>query len=96
MATVFNLQTDFNMIMMPKDYFLRHVVTKKSIFVRARENPSTLVMNKIVNSTVLIAETFNVKIMLNMPRINIKNTVRAKSIIKFDLSHRDVARVLYF
>ena len=65
------------------------------IFYEARGNPGTLVMNKILYNTTLIAETFNVKIMLNMPRINIENTVRAKSIIKSGLSHRDVARVLY-
>jgi len=36
-------------------------------------------------------ETFNVKIMLNMPKIN---RVRAKSIISLGRSHRDVARVV--
>jgi len=31
-----------------------------------------------------------------MVRINIQNTTRAKGLIKFCLSHRDVARVLIF
>jgi len=39
--------------------------------------------------------TFNVKIMLNMPRINIDKRVGAKSIIEFGLSHRDVAHVVF-
>ena len=46
--------------------------------------------------TVLIRETFNVRIMLNMLRINIENTTRTKALIEFCLSHRDVARVLIF
>ena len=45
-------------------------------------------MNKMLCTTVLISETFNVNIMLNMPIINIENRVGANSIIKFGLSHR--------
>jgi len=34
--------------------------------------------------------------MLNMLRINIENTTRAKALIEFCLSHREVVRVLIF
>jgi len=46
--------------------------------------------------TFLIRETSNVRVMLNMLRINIENTTCAKALIEFCLSHRDVARVLIF
>ena len=55
-----------------------------------------LVMNKMFCTAVLIVETFDFKIMLNMPRINFDNGVRAKSFINFGLSHRDVTRLLIF
>ena len=44
--------------------------------------------------TVLIREMFNVRLMLNMLRINVKNTIRAKARTVFCLSRGDVARVL--
>jgi len=61
------------------------------IFAKSRV---LLVMNKMFCTSVLIENTFNVKIMLNMPRINIENMARAKIIISFGVLHRDVARVL--
>jgi len=48
---------------------------------------------KILYTAVLISETFNVEMMLNMPRVHIYNKVRAKSIIEYGLLHRDVAHV---
>jgi len=56
----------------------------------------SLVMEKRFCITVLIRETLNVKIMLDMLKINIENTTRAKALIEFCLSHRDVAHVLIF
>ena len=53
-----------------------------------------MLMNKMLCTNVLISETFNVKIMLNKPRINNENMFRAKSTIAFGLSHRDVKGVL--
>jgi len=49
------------------------------IFANTRGSRKLLVLNIMFCSTVLIKETFNVKIMLNMPRIYIENWVRAKA-----------------
>ena len=39
-------------------------------------------MNEMYFTTAFITATFNVKIMLNVPRINIENRVRVKNIIE--------------
>ena len=53
-------------------------------------------MNKMLCITVLIMKTYNVKIMLNMLTITIESRIRAKALIEFCISHRDVARVFNF
>ena len=60
----------------------------------ARGSRVHLLMNKCFCTTVKIKDTFNVNIMLYMPRKDIENRVRAKRIILLDVSHRDVARFL--
>ena len=51
-------------------------------------------MEKVFCITVLKKETFNVRIVLNMLRINIENTTRAKALIEFCQSHGDVAQIM--
>ena len=66
------------------------------ILASVRGSRVLLVMNKMFCTTVLIEETFNVKIMLNMPGINFEIRFHANCIISFRVSHREVARLLIF
>jgi len=95
MASVLKFQTDFFHDFVVQRFFSSRA-HPNGIFCKCTWKSGSVVMEKMFCITVLIRETFNVRIMLNMLRKNIENTTRAKALIEFCLSHGDVARVLSF
>jgi len=75
MATVFKFQV---MIFHATIEFITW--SPKCFFCECTWKPDIFVINKMLCITVLIKETLNVKIMLNMLRINIENRICAKAL----------------
>jgi len=75
MASVFKFQTDFCY-----DFVAQRFISSRAhpngIFASARKSRVGCKWKKMFCITVWIKETFNVKIVLNMLRINIENTTR--------------------
>jgi len=100
----FKLQLYGNNVQIPNrrfSWFCRATIdfitcSPKCYFCECTWKSGSFVMEKMFCITALIRKTFNASIMLNMLRINIENTTRAKALIEFCLSHRDVARVSNF
>jgi len=93
MATVFNFQTNIHICQANINFITWPPIL---YFASAHGSRVGLVINKMFCPSVMIEGSFNVKTMLNMPRINIENRIRQKSIILFGVSHRDVASLLGF
>ena len=94
METVLKFQIKFFHDVVVQRLILSHG-HPNGIFCECTWKPSSLVRNKMLCITVLIRETFNVKIMLNMLRINIVYWIRTKALIEFCL-HIETLHVYWF